>query len=138
MKIMDAPDYAVTDINITTRRVKETTTSVGSLDMKTWVSTDLNPFEDVFTEELWDTSPIVVDAKGTTIEHSVEDTARQLGGFTFPISVRQSPTEFLENIKWLQDPANGFFATNTLSVEGSIVFYNKVTSSFAFVDIQAQ
>lgn len=137
MKIMDSPDYVVTDINITTRRVKETTTA-GYGDMKMWVSTTLNPFKDEFNEEFWDTTPIVVDAKGTTIEHSVEDTARQLGGFTFSILIDQSPSDFLDDIKWLQDPANGFFATNTLSVEGSIVFYNKFTKSFVFIDIQVQ
>ena len=84
LKIFDSPDYVVSDIRITTRRVKETAeTTFG--DMKSLVATDINPFEDVFDPEIYDTEPITIDAKGTQIEHSTDDTVRSLGGFTFPI-----------------------------------------------------
>ena len=100
MKLAGGPDYFVSDLVITTRRIKEVPNAIFP-DMKGWVSTEHDPFTAPFDEAIFDTTPIVVDAKGTMIEHKVEGTFHDLGGFTFEIPVRGDERETLDHIKWL-------------------------------------
>ena len=67
LKISDSPDYSVSDVRITTRRVKETETSIKGL--KKWVTTDLLPFEDLYNPEIYDNEPIKIYPDGKLLEH---------------------------------------------------------------------
>ena len=106
--------------------------------MLSWVSTEHDPFDAPFDEAIFDTVPIQVDEEGTLIEHRVEGSFGDLGGFTFSIPVRGDIKETMSHIKWLQDPENGFMASNTISVTANIMFYNKVTYSFVYVALKVQ
>jgi len=132
LKIADSPDYSVSDVRITTRRVKETETSIKGL--KKWVTTDFLPFEDIYNPEIYDDTPIQ-KYPGEPLLHTTDDTVASLGGFTFTISMNQSGSDFLDQVSWLQDPANGFMASNTASVEADLAFYNKITLSFVYLKL---
>jgi len=52
------------------------------------------------------------------------------------IPMNLSGSDFLDEVSWLQDPANGFMASNTASVEADLAFYNKITLSFVYIKLQ--
>lgn len=135
MKLSGGPDYFASDILITTRRMKETENEKFP-EMKQWVATKYNPFLDPHDDNIFDTEPIVIDSTGTTIEHSIEGSYKDLGGFTFSIPIDLDQHDFLERIKWLQDPENGFVNSKTISVVANIIFYNKKTLSFVFIALK--
>ena len=88
MRLNQTPLYLVSDILITTRRVREEPV-VGFPQLQRWVTTSLDPFEDAFDEAIYDTKPIKIDKKGTSVAHSIEGSHRDLGGVFFPIKVNQ-------------------------------------------------
>ena len=113
--------------------IQETETSIKGL--KKWVTTDFLPFEDLYNPEIYDNEPIQIYPSGTLLEHSTDETVKSLGGFTFMIPMEQSGSDFLKQVSWLQDPTNGFMASNTASVEADLAFYNKITLSFVYLKL---
>jgi len=135
MKLAGSPDYFVSDILITTRRAKEEVNEIFG-DMKNWVSTEQDPFSHQFDEAFFDTTPFAIDSKGTLVEHQTQGSFGNLGGFAFTIPVNGKEQETLDQIKFLQNPANEFMASSTMSVVASVIFYNKVTYSFVYVALK--
>lgn len=70
------------------------------------------------------------------VEHQTEGTYGNLGGFHFTIPITGEAKDTLNRIKFLQDPANHFMASNTMSVVANVIFYNRVTFSFVYVALK--
>ena len=85
-KVNNSPDYVVSDFHITTRRIKQKPNDLYP-EISQWVTTDVDPFNDVHTDQFFDTAPFVIDATGTQAEHDTEHTYRELGGFAFSIPI---------------------------------------------------
>ena len=66
LRLAGSPDYFVSDILITTRRAKEEKNAIFP-DMTNWVNTKLDPFSDPHDELFFDTTPFVIDDKGTEV-----------------------------------------------------------------------
>ena len=85
-KLQDSPDYLVTDFHFTTRRINEVSINKYNSDKK-WITTGFSPFSDEYDEEFENTTPFVWKPDGTELYHSIEESYRELGGFTATLEV---------------------------------------------------
>jgi len=136
-KLTGSPNYVVSDIRITTRRIKEESNSVFA-DASQWVTTEFEPFIDAFDEAVEDTEEFVIDSEGTFAQHMIEESHNSLGGFVVNLSLSSTDLEFNDRVTYLSNPENKFLTSATLSVVADILLFNQDTNAFVLVGLKAR
>ena len=84
-----------------------------------------------FDEAFEDTTPIIDEFGEVLIEHSVEGTYKDLGGFAYDICGNCHPDEFIAQLKLLKH--SDILSAGTCAITGEILFFNQVTRSFVIL-----